>query len=262
MGFIKTGANLGWRVYEGGVSISIRWSHLLSTAQDEDFSFIKFTHSIALTHSVPSYLPKGPDEPMRQYSGEVTAGRQGSSFHDKNPIQGECWTSALQRYILRKRKMMSWLCWWAPKNQLSIIILFCFSTIENSQKCIYAIKHCQMKRITWLLHSRCIGLVKMNTIESWHVSRIMGSMRRAAAGPGGSERKVSEHPLDRWTTCQWEKLAVQTCAGRILLSCYPAAEGSWNSPRRPCYCRCWMDGMCSMLKPAPWRQHSCKRIWT
>lgn len=52
MGFIRIGANQYEWVDSGGVgggfSISKQWSHLLSAAQEEAFSFIKSVHSLKL----------------------------------------------------------------------------------------------------------------------------------------------------------------------------------------------------------------------
>lgn len=102
---------------ERGILHSIRWSHLLSTAWDAEFSFMKSTHSITRTGWTQTFcLPTEVAEPVRQHSGEITAGRQVSSFYNKNSIQDECWVSDLQCYILRKRKMMPLIGCWAPKH--------------------------------------------------------------------------------------------------------------------------------------------------
>lgn len=82
------------------------------------------------TQAALSYLPTEEVEPMRQYSGEITAGRKGSSFHNQNPIH------ALQRYILRNRKMMSGCHQlMGPKNSTHLI--FSVELKTHCQKCIY-----------------------------------------------------------------------------------------------------------------------------
>lgn len=119
MGFIKTGANLSLAGcmrgrLRGGI---LHFNKMISSPVYSSGRrvFIHKVHPFNRIHTQAalSYLPTEEVEPMRQYSGEITAGCQGSSFHNQNHIH------ALQHYILRNRKMMSW-CHrlMGPKNSI------------------------------------------------------------------------------------------------------------------------------------------------
>lgn len=130
------------------------------------------------TQGALSYLPTEEVEPMRQYSGEITAGRKGSSFHNQNPIH------ALQCYILRNRKMMSWFHRsMGPKNSTQLI--FSGELKTQCQKSMHAsINHCQMSRIT------CLTL----SYDTWNIL-------------GGGNPLMSYLLRERWE--EWLYLLVQ-----------------------------------------------------
>lgn len=93
MGFIKIGANQHWWVCEGVGGWGIL--HLNKMISPPVFSsgrrvFIHkvppFTHASVQARAHADRTNKSPNgkvEPVKQYSGEIIAGRQGSSFHLK-----------------------------------------------------------------------------------------------------------------------------------------------------------------------------------